>query len=129
MCSEEVSPPQHALTAKAEHGQRSLKPRSLKKKTPIETGYGLHGPSIGYRADFLAFLSIAGRCLERFIFKAELDFAFLGCGGVASIRLTAASWAGLSISGDGFAMAEKKLKQKDGRAALATLLGGQPRLG
>jgi hypothetical protein len=35
----------------------------------------------------------------------------------------------LSISGDGFAMAEKKLKQKDDRVALATLLGGQPRLG
>jgi hypothetical protein len=35
----------------------------------------------------------------------------------------------LSISGDGFAMAEKKLKPKDGKAALATLLGGQPRLG
>jgi hypothetical protein len=45
----------------------------------METGYRLHGPSIGYRAfEFLAFLSRAGRCLERFIFKAELDFAFLG---------------------------------------------------
>jgi len=45
----------------------------------METGYRLHGPSIGYRAfDFLAFLSIGGRCLERFIFKTELDFDFLG---------------------------------------------------
>ena len=48
------------------------------EEDPMETGDRLHGPSIGYRADFLAFLSIAGRCLERFIFKAELDFAFLG---------------------------------------------------
>ena len=96
----------------------------------METEDRLHGLSIGYRAfDFFAFLFTAGSCLGRFIFKAELDFAFLGRGGVASIRLTAASWAGLSISGDGFAMAEKKLKQKDDRAALATLLGGQPRLG
>jgi hypothetical protein len=45
----------------------------------METGYRLHGPSIGYRTfDFLAFLSTAGLCLGRFIFKAELDFALVG---------------------------------------------------
>jgi hypothetical protein len=49
------------------------------EEDPMETGDRLHGPSTGYRAfDFLAFLSTAGRCLERLIFKAELDFAFLG---------------------------------------------------
>jgi hypothetical protein len=45
----------------------------------METGDRLHSPNIGYRVfDFLAFLSIAGSCLGRFIFEAELDFAFLG---------------------------------------------------
>ena len=36
---------------------------------------------------------------------------------------------GLSFPGKDFATAETKLKPKDDRAALATLLGGQPRLG
>ena len=49
----------------------------IEEEDPI--GDRLHGPNIGYRVfDFLAFLSIAGSCLGRFIFEAELDFAFLG---------------------------------------------------
>jgi hypothetical protein len=51
----------------------------IEEEDPMETGDRLHGPNIGYRGfDFLAFLSIAGTCLGRFIFEAELDFAFLG---------------------------------------------------
>ena len=77
MCSEEV-PPHSTLRRPALSMDKGAK-ATIIEEDPMEIGDKLHGPNIGYRVfDFLAFLSIAGSCLGRFIFEAELDFAFLG---------------------------------------------------
>jgi hypothetical protein len=66
-------------TARSDAEQTKANATIIEEEDPMETGDRLHGPNIGYRVfDFLAFLSIAGSCLGRFIFEAELDFAFLG---------------------------------------------------